>query len=112
LKLIVNKLSIFDTHLKSEKQINRMRKTTPYIPISLYSILIICYLIIGSCKGIQKETIVYKNDFERQSLSKISGGLISEYNGSKVVGRYSENGFVLKLDDLPTHNMVQIRFDL
>ena len=76
----------------------------------ILSILII--LSFASCKGLQKDTIVYHNDFENGSLAKISGGQIAEYNGSKVIGRYSENGFLLKLDSLPKHNMIQISFDL
>jgi hypothetical protein len=67
---------------------------------------------VASCKGLQKDTIVYRNDFEAGDLSKISAGKIEDYNGSKVIGRYSENGFLLKLDSLPVHNMVQISFDL
>lgn len=76
----------------------------------LASILLI--LSIASCKGLQKETIVYRNDFENKSLARIIGGKIDDYNGSKVIGRYSEDGFLLKLDSLPVHNMIQISFDL
>lgn len=76
----------------------------------LVSFLII--VSIASCKGLQKETIVYKNDFEGSNLSGIIDGKIEDYNGSKVIGRYSQNGFLLKLDSLPKHNMVQISFDL
>jgi hypothetical protein len=64
------------------------------------------------CKGLQKDTYVYFNDFEGELLTDITYGKIEKYNGSKVLGRYSENGFVLKLKDLPVHNMIQITFDL
>lgn len=67
---------------------------------------------IASCKGLQKETIIYKNDFEGSNLSGIIDGKIEDYNGSKVIGRYSQNGFLLRLNNLPKHNMVQISFDL
>lgn len=76
----------------------------------LVSILIL--ISLASCKGLQKETIIYRNDFEGGNLSGIVDGQIGEYNGSKVIGRYSQNGFLLKLDSLPKHNMVQISFDL
>lgn len=78
--------------------------------IIIASILIL--LSFASCKGLQKETIVYQNNFENGSLAKIINGKIGEYNRSKVIGRYSENGFDLRLDSLPKHNMVQISFDL
>ena len=77
--------------------------------------VLISFLIIASfasCKGLQKETIVYKNDFEGGSLSNIIDGKIGDYNGSKVIGRYSESGFLLRLDSLPVHNILQISFDL
>jgi hypothetical protein len=76
----------------------------------LVSILIL--ISLASCKGLQKETVIYKNDFEGGNLSRIIDGKIEDYNGSKVIGRYSQNGFLLKLDSLPVHNMVQISFDL
>ena len=76
----------------------------------LVSFLII--VSIASCKGLQKETIIYRNDFEGSNLSGIIDGKIGEYNGSKVIGRYSQSGFLLKLNSLPKHNIVQISFDL
>lgn len=71
----------------------------------------VCFLS-GACKGLQKETIVYQNDFEAGDSRGITDGKIEEYNGSKVLGRYSENGFVLKFNDLTPHDMIQISFDL
>lgn len=78
----------------------------------LFSLFIIFSLVFSACKGLQKETIVYQNDFENNSLSNIIDGKIDDYNGSKVIGRYSESGFLLKLDNLPIHNLIQIKFDL
>ncbi|MDP3467500.1 MAG: hypothetical protein Q8S11_04165 [Daejeonella sp.] len=75
-------------------------------------LVIILIISFASCKGLQKDTIIYKNDFEGGNLSGIIDGKIEDYNGSKVIGRYSQNGFLLKLDSLPKHNMVQISFDL
>jgi hypothetical protein len=69
-------------------------------------------LFLLGCKGLQKDTYVYFNDFEGEFLTDIINGKIENYNGSKVLGRYSEHGFVLKLNDLPVHNMIQITFDL
>ena len=76
----------------------------------LFSLLIM--ISVASCKGLQKDIIVYRNDFEEGDLKGINSGKIEDYNGSKVIGRYSQNGFLLKLDSLPVHNMVQISFDL
>ena len=76
----------------------------------VFSLLIM--ISVASCKGLQKDIIVYRNDFEGGDLKGINSGKIEDYNGSKVIGRYSQNGFLLKLDSLPVHNMVQISFDL
>jgi hypothetical protein len=78
----------------------------------LFYVLCLVYFLLTSCKGLQRETIVYSNNFEDSSLSKIIRGKIAEYNGSKVIGRYSENGFDLRLDSIPKHDLVQISFDL
>lgn len=76
----------------------------------ILSILVIVFF--ASCKGLQRETIIYSNNFEDSSLSKIISGKIGEYNGSKVIGRYSESGFDVRLDSIPKHDLVQISFDL
>lgn len=86
-----------------------------YLTYNRFQYILVSFLILmslASCKGLQKETIVYKNDFEGGNLSGIIDGKIEDYNGSKVIGRYSQNGFLLRLDSLPNHNMVQISFDL
>jgi len=80
--------------------------------IAIFSLLMVFSFILTSCKGLQKDTVVYFNDFENDNLQGIFDGQIGEYNGSKVIGRYSQNGFLLKLDSLPVHNLVQITFDL
>ena len=80
--------------------------------LGIYSLFIVFSFILLSCKGLQKDTIVYFNDFENDSLTNIIDGKIGAYNGSKVIGRYSQNGFVLRLDSLPIHNILQIAFDL
>jgi hypothetical protein len=80
--------------------------------LAILCLLMVFAFILGSCKGLQKDTVVYFNDFENDSVTGIVGGKIGEYNGSKVIGRYSQDGFLLRLDSLPNHNMVQITFDL
>jgi len=80
--------------------------------LTIFSLLMVFLFILASCKGLQKDTVVYFNDFENDNLGSIFDGQIGEYNGSKVIGRYSQNGFLLRLDSLPTHNLVQITFDL
>lgn len=68
--------------------------------------------LLMSCKGIQKETEVYYSDFEQDTAVNILDGKIEQYNGSSVLGRYSQSGFVLKLKNLKAHNLLRISFDL
>lgn len=89
-----------------------MQQKLKYKQSTMYCLLMGIAFFLASCKGLQKDTVVYFNDFENDSLTNIIDGKIGEYNGSKVIGRYSQNGFLLRLDSLPTHNMVQITFDL
>lgn len=75
-------------------------------------LLAIC-LFFGSCaKEVKSEQEVYFNDFETGSLNGLTNGIITTYNGTKVLGRYNFSGFDLLLTDLPKHKLVEISFDL
>jgi hypothetical protein len=74
--------------------------------------ILMMFICMMSCKGLQKEVIIYQNSFESDSLQDIINGKIESYNGSKVLGRYSENGFVLRLENMRPHDMIQVSFDL
>ena len=55
---------------------------------------------------------VYNNNFEQTDLSKISGGLISLYNFTNVLGFYNNDGFKITLNNLEQHELVIVSFDL
>jgi hypothetical protein len=73
-------------------------------------ILLITFFV--SCKGVQNDTIVFQSNFEFGIPKEITGGETELYNGSMVLGRYSQGGFTLKLDSLKRHDLVRISFDL
>ena len=79
-----------------------------YIPLTFFLILVIS----GCRKGPQQADIIYSNDFENNDLKGFTGGQISAYNNSMVLGRYNKGGFELKLSQLPKHDLVEISFDL
>jgi hypothetical protein len=79
-----------------------------YISFGLFLVL----LYTACKKSPQNEKVLYVNDFDKSDLTGISGGLLTNYNGSKVLGRYNDSGFALYLDNLPTHDLVSIKFDL
>ncbi len=77
-----------------------------------FLILVLIFNFSSCAKTVQKEEVFYYNDFESDDFSGISNGYLFEYNGSTVLGRYNQSGFELLLTDLPTHDLIQISFDL
>lgn len=61
---------------------------------------------------VSKQAVVYNNDFEKGDLSNISGGFISQFNGSAVLGQYNNGFFALTVNNLPKHDLITISFDL
>jgi hypothetical protein len=78
------------------------------------AILLVAFVfIIVSCKTrVSNEAIVYNNDFESNNLQGISNGVIEQFNGTNVLGRYNNGYFNLALNNLPKHDLVTISFDL
>jgi hypothetical protein len=76
-------------------------------------LLLLPFIFIISCKKtVHNETTVYSNDFETGDLSNITNGVISQFNGSSVLGRYSKGFFILTLNNLPQHDLISVSFDL
>lgn len=80
--------------------------------IRSFSILFISLFLASCAKGPQEESVYYYNDLENMDLNDISNGIISGFNHSRVLGRYNNDGFKLVLDELPSHDMLEISFDL
>lgn len=70
-------------------------------------------LTVLSCKDkIAASNEVYNNDFQTGNLNNLSGGVIEDYNGTKVLGRYNNSGFTLSLNNLPAHDLISVSFYL
>lgn len=67
-------------------------------------------LMISGCQQeLLEELTVYTNDFSSPNLVGIlSDEGISDFNGNNVLGFFNNQGFSLKINDLPKHNMVRI----
>lgn len=77
----------------------------------LYLVLVLS--VIAGCKKNPADVLeVYNNNFEQSDLSKISGGLIANYNFTNVLGFYNNNGFKITLDNLANHDLISVSFDL
>ncbi|MDB5002317.1 MAG: hypothetical protein JWQ34_542 [Mucilaginibacter sp.] len=78
-----------------------------------FFLLVFLLLLQISCKThVQNEVEVYNNDFEGSNLAGISNGIIGQFNNSAVLGQYNNSTFILKVDNLPKHNLITISFDL
>jgi len=75
-----------------------------------FSLLIILFF---SCNTkVNKQATVYSNDFENNNLANISNGVITQYNGTSVLGQYNNGYFTLSLNNLPQHDVITVSFDL
>jgi hypothetical protein len=75
--------------------------------------LILPFILLISCKtNVRNEVVVYNNDFETGDLSNIKGGLLGQFNGSKVLGQFNNGDFTLSLTNLPDHDLITLSFDL
>ncbi|MCX2481814.1 hypothetical protein OQY15_22130 [Pedobacter sp. MC2016-15] len=69
-------------------------------------------LLLSCAKSNNTEVEVYNNDFENGDLQNILNGKISRFNGSSVLGNFNNEGFNLTVNNLPSHEVVEITFDL
>ena len=67
-------------------------------------------LVLCSCiSEIDRETLIYDNNFETVDLTNIEGGNVTSYLGQNILGTYNNGGFKLILDGLGRHDYVQIQ---
>ncbi len=71
-------------------------------------------LITNSCEYPELEIneLVLSNTFEDGNLEHINGGVISDYNNTKVLGDYNNDGFNVHITDISDHNFIFVSFDL
>tara|TARA_B100001758_G_scaffold232133_1_gene229212 strand:- start:401 stop:1087 length:687 start_codon:yes stop_codon:yes gene_type:complete len=76
--------------------------------------LILILFFVNSCSypELDRDELVYNNDFESENLENIDGGGISLFNNSKVLGDFNNDGFTLHLENVGNHDYVFITLDL
>ena len=57
--------------------------------------------------GLYKNTIILKSN----NLNEIDGGGLSSFNNTTVLGDFNNDGFILFLDDVGSHDYIFISFD-
>jgi len=85
-------------------------------------LFLLCFFCIQSCsKQVPDRIVAYSNDFERADkqgfqilgANGIEDSLkITEFNNTKIYGRFNSNAVVFKRESLPIHNVIKIEFDL
>lgn len=84
---------------------------TKNVPL-LLGVILFGFALSGCEKDLVDSTIAYENDFEAGDLSMIEGGVLGTFNGSTILGPYTNGGFTLELDKLPEHSALVIKLDL
>lgn len=69
-------------------------------------------ILLGCEKDLKDAKLVYENDFESGDLTNITGGVIHEFQGEKMLGYYNNDGFLFHMRKLGNHQSVFITFDL
>lgn len=78
-----------------------------------------CFLLLmiifglSTCKS-PKEfgQIIYENNFDTGDIANLSNTKISNFNQSKVLGNFNNDGFELLLNQISAHDLVEVSFDL
>ena len=65
-----------------------------------------------SADGIESNELIYINDFESGDLISIDGAQLITFNNTNLLGNYNNDGFTLNLNNIGTHDLIYISFDL
>ena len=78
-------------------------------------LILISYLFLtNSCSypEIIRDDLIYENTFENNDLTSILGGSITDFNNTKVIGNFNNDGFTIHIDNVGEHDYFFISFDL
>lgn len=91
------------------------------IKFKWFLLLSICIGMVSCFKDLPNKTIVYENDFEDSSKANflifnayglVDSSKITNFNNSRVFGRFNSIYLLFKKDTLPEHNVLNITYDL
>ncbi len=85
-----------------------MQHLTSKRKVHLFTILTAITLTAGCVKSGYNEVMVYNNNFKTGSSDKLTGAILYKNNGEYLIGRYNKGGFTIELDNLPTHQAIEI----
>ena len=68
--------------------------------------------LISSREELQRDELIYNNDFESGDIDAIGGAQLMTFNNTTVLGNYNNDGFNVHLDNIGAHDYIYISFDL
>ena len=94
--------------------------------ITYYILFILSITLLAACfKSLTQTSIVYENTFEsglydsikvsgytNGTFGRVSDVRISNFNGTKVLGKLNSSLIQLLVEGLPTHRLLRVEFDL
>jgi hypothetical protein len=99
-----------------------MKTSLPQFIFGFFLTLLSCCLLLSSCKkNITLREKIYFEDAEdgvANAISAVSGSgaqygtMIRPFAGTNVIGNFNNTLVTIQLDNIPTHNMVYVTFDL
>ena len=84
-------------------------------PPTTKKIFLLILITVFSCsqpEELQRNELFYNNDFESGDLDAIDGAQLMTFNNTTVLGNYNNDGFTLNLNNIGTHDIIYITFDL
>ncbi|OEK06751.1 hypothetical protein [Roseivirga misakiensis] len=80
--------------------------------INIILLYIYIFTLLSCERKIEKETVIYFNDFEGTLTGELTGAVQHVFNGEQMLGNYNGGGFSLHLSSVPEHRYMLISFDL
>ena len=78
----------------------------------LFSLILISLFSCSKSEELERNELVYNNDFESGDLDAIDGAQLMTFNNTTVLGNYNNDGFTLNLNNIGAHDLIYISFDL
>ena len=84
-----------------------------FIPKKIFLlVLVTVFSCSKSDELLQRNELVYNNDFESGDLEAIDGAQLMTFNNTTVLGNFNNDGFTLNLNNIGPHDFIYISFDL
>ena len=91
---------------------NLIPLTKKILSFLLFLFILISSISCSKTEGLNRNELVYNNDFESSDLDAIDGAQLMTFANTTVLGNYNNDGFTLNLNNIGPHDFIYISFDL